>query len=102
MLAADKLLLQSRMKQSALTLRQKELQLFIDNYNAIGTQAALLAGFALTSLAEFNVPDDSNKFWRASFYILVILTFASALHCVCNSTFVSVVGCMLQIARTHC
>lgn len=38
MLAADKLLLQSQIKQNAVQLREKELKLHYDNFNAVGTQ----------------------------------------------------------------
>lgn len=92
MLFADKAVLKSTIRQSATQLREKELTLFTENFAAIGTQAALLAGFALTSLAEFNVPPDGNRFCKSAFYMLVIMTFASALFCVCNTTFVSVWG----------
>ena len=43
MLAADKLLLRSTVKQRAIELREKELNLFNSNFSAIATQAALLA-----------------------------------------------------------
>ena len=92
MLYADKAVLKSTIKQRSTQLREKELALFTENFAAIGTQAALLAGFSLTSLAEFNVPPDGNRFCKSAFYVLVITTFASALHCVCNTTFVSVWG----------
>ena len=39
MLAADKLLLQSDVKQRATSLREKELNLFNSNFSAIATQA---------------------------------------------------------------
>ena len=56
MLAADKLLLRSTVKQRAIQLREKELSLFNDNFNAVGTQSAVLAGFAMTSFAEIDLP----------------------------------------------
>jgi len=92
MLYADKAVLKSTIKQSAIQLREKELTLFTENFAAIGTQAALLAGFALTALAEFQVPPEGNRLCKAGFYLLVITTFSSALHCVCNTTFISVWG----------
>ena len=55
MLAADKLLLRSTVKQRAIQLREKELLLFNDNFNAVGTQSAVLAGFAMTSFAEIDL-----------------------------------------------
>ena len=59
MLAADKLLLQSTVKQRAIQLREKELALFNDNFNAVGTQSAVLAGFAMTSFAEIDLPHNA-------------------------------------------
>ena len=59
MLAADKLLLQSNVKQRAIQLREKELNLFNDNFNAVGTQSAVLAGFAMTSFAEIDLPHNA-------------------------------------------
>ena len=59
MLAADKLLLRSTVKQRAIQLREKELLLFTDNFNAVGTQSAVLAGFAMTSFAEIDLPHNA-------------------------------------------
>lgn len=51
MLAADKLLLRSTVKQRTIELREKELNLFNSNFSAVATQAALLAGFSMVCLA---------------------------------------------------
>lgn len=75
-----------------LEMREKELRLFTDNYNSIGLQAALLAGFAMTSLAELNVPDDTPKIWKILFFVGVTLTLASEVHCVCNAMFTNLYG----------
>ena len=61
MLAADKLLLQSTVKGRAMELREKELKLFNSNFSAVGTQAAIMAGFTLTSFVEIDLPP--NKVW---------------------------------------
>ena len=112
MLAADKLLLQSQIKQTAVELREKELKLHYENFNAVGTQAAVLAGFAMTALAEVTVPpschtlpensplreytNDSpqcTSIWlKGTFYILVLVCMAAQIHCVCNTTFITVWG----------
>ena len=44
MLAADKLLLQSNIRQNTIRLKEKELKLHQENFQAVATQAALLAG----------------------------------------------------------
>lgn len=61
MLAADKLLMQSNLKQKTIELREKELNLFNSNFGAVGTQAAIMAGFTLTSFVEIDLPP--NKQW---------------------------------------
>jgi hypothetical protein len=53
MLAADKLQLQSLMKQQAVTLKEKEFNLHHSNCMTIGTQAAVLAGLDITMFIEF-------------------------------------------------
>ena len=66
MLAADKLLLHANIKQSAVQLKEKELSLHHENFTAVGTQAAVLAGFALTALAEVDVPPSCDGVRRAA------------------------------------
>ena len=44
MLAADKLQLQSTLKQQATALKEKEFNLHHSNFMTVGTQAAVLAG----------------------------------------------------------
>jgi hypothetical protein len=115
MLAADKLLLQSQIKQNAVQLREKELKLHYENFNAVGTQAAVLAGFAMTALAEVTVPPSCGmlpessplreytmdspqctSIWlKGAFYILVLICMAAQIHCVCNTTFITVWGALL-------
>ena len=80
---APQLLLQSNVKQRSIELREKELNLFNSNFSAVGTQvsyhtiqrctvdpaeptchsmqAAIMAGFTLTSFVEIDLPP--NKRW---------------------------------------
>ena len=60
MLAADKLLLQSNLKQQTIQLREKELKLFNSNFAAVGTQSSIMAGFTLTSFVEIDLPPDKH------------------------------------------
>eukprot|EP00656_Telonema_subtile_P011998 TRINITY_DN16015_c0_g1_i1.p1 TRINITY_DN16015_c0_g1~~TRINITY_DN16015_c0_g1_i1.p1 ORF type:complete len:191 (-),score=45.16 TRINITY_DN16015_c0_g1_i1:214-786(-) len=92
MLNADKELLLSNLKQNALSLREKELNFFNDNFAAVGTQAALIAGFSMTALAELTVPETTSRFFKASFYLCTVITLACELHCVCTTTFICVWG----------
>lgn len=117
MLAADKLLMQSQIKQNAVALREKELKLHYENFNAVGTQAAVLAGFAMTALAEVTVPPSCSmlepnsplraytmdspqctSIWlKGAFYMFVLLCMAAQIHCVCNTTFITVWGAGLAL-----
>ena len=52
MLLADKLDIQQRLKLNMLQIEERELNFYTQNCNTIGTQAALLAGFAFTGIVE--------------------------------------------------
>lgn len=91
---------------------EKELKLHYENFNAIGTQAAVLAGFAMTALAEVTVPPACEQLMETSplhlvtldspkcvgialkgvFYTLVLVCMAAQIHCVCVTTFITVWG----------
>ncbi|EOD29065.1 hypothetical protein EMIHUDRAFT_442806 [Emiliania huxleyi CCMP1516] len=92
MLAADKLLLQSNVKQRAIQLREKELNLFNDNFNAVGTQSAVLAGFAMTSFAEIDLPHNAYFATKACLHLFVTISICANLMCTASTTFVSVWG----------
>uniref|UniRef100_A0A7S0P118 H(+)-exporting diphosphatase n=1 Tax=Calcidiscus leptoporus TaxID=127549 RepID=A0A7S0P118_9EUKA len=92
MLAADKLLLQSNVKQRAIQLREKELNLFNDNFNAVGTQSAVLAGFAMTSFAEIDLPHNAFYAQKACLHLFVTVSICANLLCTASTTFVSVWG----------
>ena len=66
MLAADKLLLQSSIRQNSIALKEKEFNLHHGNFNAVGTQAAVLAGFTVTAFIEFDCPPDTSRPARVS------------------------------------
>ena len=92
MLAADKLLLRSTVKQRAIQLREKELTLFNDNFNAVGTQSAVLAGFAMTSFAEIDLPHNAFYAQKACLHLFVTVSICANLMCTASTTFVSVWG----------
>ena len=50
MLNAEHVALESRLVQQMVAIRQREMDGLLARYSAIGTQASLLAGFAITSL----------------------------------------------------
>ena len=54
MLAADKDRLIANVKQTALQLRQKELEYYVERYSNLATQSSILAGFAFDGLVELD------------------------------------------------
>uniref|UniRef100_A0A7S4DTP6 H(+)-exporting diphosphatase n=2 Tax=Lotharella globosa TaxID=91324 RepID=A0A7S4DTP6_9EUKA len=99
MLAADKLLLQSSLKQNAIQLKEKELNLHNTNFGSLGTQAAVLAGFAVTALIEFSPPPDihETRYLEIAYYVCCMLSLVTNLYCVAGSTVLSVFATNLAL-----
>ena len=79
---------------SLLAIRERELKLYTQNCRAIGTQAALLAGFAYGGccLGSYLFPEDSSDSMRAAY--LVAMTWAMGLnvYCLFSSTLCTMLG----------
>jgi hypothetical protein len=75
MLAADKLQLQSTLKQQATALKEKEFNLHHNNFMTVGTQAAVLAGLDVTMFIEFQPPpnDEWVREWCSVLLYYVLL-----------------------------
>ena len=94
MLAADKLLLRSTVKQKTIELREKELNLFNANFSAVATQAALLAGFSMAFL-EMSVHlhgEHHNYVAKAALHLFSTVCICANVFTVSVITFVSVWG----------
>ena len=94
MLAADKLLLRSTVKQKTIELREKELNLFNANFSAVATQAALLAGFSMAFL-EMSVHlhgEHHNYVAKAALHLFSTICICANVFTVSVITFVSVWG----------
>lgn len=97
MLAADKLLLQSTLRQNAIKLKEKEFELHHENFSNVGTQAAVLAGFTVTGLIEFQCPPDTHRFLQFCYYMCTIVALCLNLSCVSSTTALSVFGTGLAL-----
>jgi hypothetical protein len=108
MLAADKLQLQSALKQQAVALKEKEFNLHHSNLMTVGTQAAVLAGLDITMLIEFNPPEDSlwgphpnhlilARFLKMIYYGVIISAFGCNMIVVAHTTTLSVLGAGLAL-----
>ncbi len=92
MLAADRMLLESNMRQRAIQLREKEINLFTENFTAVGTMAAVLAGFTTTCFVEITIPSTAPIMLVAMLHLSAITTICANITCVSLSTIVSVWG----------
>lgn len=101
MLAADKLQLQSALKQQATALKEKEFNLHRSNMATIGTIAAVLAGLDITMFIEFTPHDDST--WREDlvhiarilkffYYTTIVAAFCANMIVVSQTTILTVMG----------
>eukprot|EP00542_Grammatophora_oceanica_P021798 CAMPEP_0194054004 /NCGR_PEP_ID=MMETSP0009_2-20130614/52077_1 /TAXON_ID=210454 /ORGANISM="Grammatophora oceanica, Strain CCMP 410" /LENGTH=315 /DNA_ID=CAMNT_0038702345 /DNA_START=196 /DNA_END=1139 /DNA_ORIENTATION=+ len=112
MLAADKLQLQSSLKQQATALKEKEFNLHHSNFMTVGTQAAVLAGLDITMFIEFNPPN--NETWggrndtllsiqmiprilKFLYYITIVTAFCANMVVVSHTTALSVLGAGLAL-----
>ena len=89
MLAADKDRLIATTKQTALQLRHKELDYYIERYTNLATQASILAGFAFDGLVELEIKESElvkGAEWVVPvFYTAASCAMAFALYTLCLS-----------------
>jgi len=106
MLAADKLQLQSSLKQQATALKEKEFNLHHSNFMTVGTQAAVLAGLDITMFIEFTPHPDTDwgpilhylpRILKFLYYIVIITAFCSNMMVVAHTTALSVLGAGLAL-----
>jgi hypothetical protein len=106
MLAADKLQLQSQIKQSATALKEKEFSLHHNNLMTVGTQAAVLAGLDITMFVEFHPPEVHDfvhlsptmaRLLLLAYYGLIVAAFCSNIVVVSHTTTLSVLGGSLAL-----
>jgi len=97
MLAADKILLESNFKRSAVELKEKELKLHYDNFMAISTQAAVLIGFAVGAVIELDIPPNAYRGFQFLFYLSTITSLVANFQCISCTTIVAVYGSQLSL-----
>lgn len=70
----------------------KELNLYTDNFSAMATQAAVLAGFTTTCLIEISLPSNANPFAKNFLHLAAIFSICSNITCVSLSTITNIWG----------
>jgi hypothetical protein len=104
MLAADKLQLQSQLRQQAVSLKEKEFNLHHSNLMTVGTQAAVLAGLDITMFIEFTPAPVSEwnyvivpRVLSFVYYTMISAAFCSNMMVVSQTTALSVLGAGLAL-----
>jgi hypothetical protein len=105
MLAADKLQLQSALKQQAVSLKEKEFNLHHTNLMTVGTQASVLAGLDITMFIEFQPAPDSDwgpyenvsRMLKFVYYTIIVAAFCCNMMVVSQTTVLSVLGAGLAL-----
>lgn len=92
MLYADKRALETNLQVSLLKIREKELQFYTQNCIAIGTQAALLSGFAYNGIIQVDIPEESSDVLKALYLCVTTAAMGFELIAVLNSTLCSMLG----------
>ena len=77
---------------SLLKIREKELQFYTQNCIAIGTQAALLSGFAYNGIIQVDIPTDSSDWLKTMYLCVTTAAMGFELIAVLNSTLCSMLG----------
>jgi hypothetical protein len=108
MLAADKLQLQSALKQQAVSLKEKEFNLHHSNLMTVGTQAAVLAGLDITMFIEFTPAPEHEwgpsghaqnlaRALKVIYYGVIVAAFCCNMVVVSQTTALSVLGAGLAL-----
>ena len=77
---------------SLLKIREKELQFYTQNCIAIGTQAALLSGFAYNGIIQVDIPSDASDWLKTCYLCVTTMAMGFELIAVLNSTLCSMLG----------
>jgi hypothetical protein len=66
--------------------------LYTENFSAMATQAAVLAGFTTTCLIEITVPPGTSVFAEHCLYVTAVMSICANISCVSLSTITTIWG----------
>ena len=95
MLAVERTALHHQLHAQRLNLQQQDLDRVTTFLESLGTQAALLAGFAFSVFA--GLPDTVHEAWQGFFYLSAMLTLGAHLYVVCIGQLTSILGPLLAL-----
>jgi len=83
-LLANKRALEAKLKQETLSINSKEINFLVDNFTAVLTQAALIAGFSFAGL-DIEIPDEANAVVSSIFRLLLYISLCLMIHVIVNA-----------------
>mmetsp|Transcript_21833 Transcript_21833/g.51743 ORF Transcript_21833/g.51743 Transcript_21833/m.51743 type:complete len:188 (-) Transcript_21833:81-644(-) len=92
MLFADKRNLETNLQVSLLKIRDKELQFYVGNCIAMGTQSAVLAGFAYNGIIQVDIPDGANDWLRGAWLVTSCCAMGFEMICLVSTSFCVMFG----------
>lgn len=66
--------------------------MYSDNFSAMATQAAVLAGFTTTCIIEISIPDSASIYMKGLLHICGIVSICANITCVSLSTITTIWG----------
>ena len=92
MLFADKRNLEVSLQVALLKIRDKELQFYTDNLMAIGTQAALMSGFAYNTIIMVAFHPEANHYMKSAYLCCMTASMSLELMTVGGSMLAAIYG----------
>lgn len=91
MLRAEQLALEQQGRSDWLRILEREFSYYKDSFEAVGTQAALIAGFTVAVLVTIELEND-DRYWRTLFHISSFVSLLMLIYCVVIVTLLLVCG----------
>lgn len=92
MISAEHFALKNAAVQSMIAIRERMINYMNDRMNAMGTQAALIAGFAVSTFTSVTISTEVHSEVRTLYFLSTSLAIGAGVHVIINSTFLSVWG----------
>ena len=101
MLSAEHYALENEVVRNVLQIKQHEIQFYLDRFNSIATQSALIAGFLVSSIASLDTAkfhqNDTLKWLELPFLYAGSLAIVFALNSILCCTFAGIWGPSLAL-----
>ena len=99
MLTIERTALHHELHAKRLDLQQQDLDRVTNFLESLGTQAALLAGFAFSvfGAALPGGEDEPHSAWKTAFYLSAMLTLGAHLYVVCVGQLTAILGPLLAL-----